>query len=188
MLGPSLKSHHHSYPHPHPHHQHQHHQRSSSQDTDVTIRSIPDDYPLEPREISDVRLVALKISNISWDLSSADVVECLPAVHLERQYVHIPIDRATGKTKAEMFVELRSMIDAVKCIAMYNRRILKGRVVTLTLSSLEELFRAHFPAFDVDCGPDVGPHQELLSAAECTSLIAICRNYKVAWSAVAHKT
>lgn len=156
------------------------HQRSSSQDSDNTIASHPDDHRALLKEISDVRLIALKISNISWDLSSSDVVEFLAAVRLERQHVHIPIDRSTGKTKADMFVELGSVIDAVKCIAMYNRRILKGRVVTLTLSSLEELFRVHFPSFDVDAGPTQGDFgQELLSVAECASLIAICRNYKV---------
>jgi RNA recognition motif-containing protein len=117
-------------------------------------------------------LAVIKISNIAWDLTSSDVIECLECVHTTKRHVHIPIDRATGKTKADMFVELPSMVEAIKCMAKYNKRILKGRAVTVTLSSLEELIHAHFP--------EATPRSsEFIAQTEAISLVAICKNYKV---------
>lgn len=124
-------------------------------------------------EVSDVRLSILKVSNISWDLASVDVIEYLGEVRLAKTHVHIPIDRASGKTRAEMFVEVPTMVEAIRSIAKYNKRILKGRAVTVSLSSMEELYHSHFPS-----GQDL-TSDEFISAADTDSLVAICRNYKV---------
>lgn len=126
------------------------------------------------QELEDVRLAVIKIANISWDLSSADVIEFLGGVKIDKRHIHIPIDRGTGKTKADMFVEVSSLIDAIRCIAKYNKRVLKGRAITLSLSSHEELFDAHFPSLVIDPWEGVP-----LTIEEAQSIIAICRDYKV---------
>jgi RNA recognition motif-containing protein len=121
------------------------------------------------QDLQDVRLAVIKISNISWDLTSKDVIEYLENASVERHHVHIPIDRSTGKTKADMFVELRSIVEGIKCMAKYSKRILKGRAVTVSLSSLEELYSTHFNSSGSD----------FFSQSEAVSLVNICRNYKV---------
>lgn len=128
-----------------------------------------DSYELLLRDLQDVRMSVIKISNISWDLSSTEVIEYLCSFILDKAHIHIPIDRQSGKTKAEMFVELPSILDAIKCIARYNNRLLKGRIVQVSLSSLEELYSAHFFL----------NQSELMSQAEAYSLVNICKNYKV---------
>ncbi|PJF19776.1 hypothetical protein PSACC_00413 [Paramicrosporidium saccamoebae] len=139
------------------------HSRTSSVDSVSSIES----HDRLQKDIQDVRLAVIKISNISWDLTSGDVMDFLESVPVQKHYIHIPIDRSTGKTKADMFVELSSMVEAIKCMAKYNKRILKGRAVTVSLSSLEELNSVHFPPVAV--GGD------FLSQAEAVSLAHFSR-------------
>lgn len=143
------------------------HCRSSSFDSTVS-----DSRDELLNDLADLRLAVVKLSNISWDLTSSDVLEFLDKMPLDKRHIHIPIDRLTGKTKADMFVELPSMVEAIKCMAKYNRRVLKGRAITVTISSLEELYLAHFLLHKVDLS-------EFLCQPEAQSLVAICRNYKV---------
>lgn len=126
------------------------------------------------REIENLRLAVVKISNIAWEVSSGDVVGSFTLYPLDKIHIHIPIDRTTGKTKAEMYVELPSIFEATRFISKYNRRVLRGRSIGVSLSSLEELYNAHFPKAIDQAGND-----EFLSEVEAISLVNICRNYKV---------
>lgn len=126
------------------------------------------------RDLEDICLAVIKIGNISWDLTSGDVLDFLGGSRIGKDHIHIPIDRSTGKTKADMFVELPSLVEAIRCVAKYNKRILKGRSVTLSISSHEELFDAHFPSLLLDPWG-----REPLTAEEIQSIVAICRDYKV---------
>ena len=60
------------------------------------------------------------------------------------QGIHILMDRFTGKTLSECFIEFPSVLDARKALEMQNR-VLKGRLVSVHVSSQEELSRALFP-------------------------------------------
>lgn len=142
------------------------HSRTSSIDSSTSLET----HEQLLVDLQDIRLAVIKISNISWGLTSADVVDFLEGVPVDKRHIHVPIDRQTGKTKADMFVELASMTEAIKCLARYNKRILRGRVVGITLASLEELSAAHFPTDNKG---------EFLSQAEACSLVNTCRNYKV---------
>lgn len=130
------------------------------------------------KDLSDLRMSVIKISNISWDLSSSDVIEFLAdCVRVEKHHVHIPIDRSTGKTKAEMYVEVPFPLDAIKCVSRYTRRVLKGRSVTVGLCSMEEMYMSHFPLNHLT--------SDLLTLADADAIISICRNYKVSrWMAI----
>lgn len=150
------------------------HRRTKSTDSSISFEQQQINSTLRLyREASDVRLAVVKISNIAWDLTSSDVQESLPDFPLGKEHIHIPIDRFTGKTKADMYIELPTIVEAIKCCAKYQRHIWKGRAIGLGLSSMEELIANHFPFYFMD------PHGELLTMAECISYINICRNYKV---------
>ena len=92
--------------------------------------------------------------------------------NVEESKIHIPIDKSTGKTRNETFVELKELSDAEKCVATLNRKILKGRPVSVQSSSFSELFNTHFP-FNV-------PEQNVfLTKDEVNSILTVCKNYKV---------
>lgn len=94
-------------------------------------------------------LPVLKMSNIPWDLSITDVINffhpiAVPHSHLPPFYtqgVHIVMNRSSGKTLSESYVEFTSQADAEKAIAGMNKTILKGRVITLSWASQKELYR-----------------------------------------------
>ena len=125
------------------------------------------------KEIKNLRFAVVKISNISWDVTSGDVVDTFTIYSLDKIHIHIPIDRSTGKTMGDLFIELPSIVEAIKFVQKYNRRPLKGRTITVTVSDMDELMAAHFTS-----RPEFGKGG-LISQADCTSLESICRNYKV---------
>jgi galactokinase/mevalonate kinase-like predicted kinase len=116
----------------------------------------------------------LKISNISWDTSTADIAEFLTgaSVTIRPHQIHIPIDRVTGKTRSDMYIEMSSVEDILRIMHQMNRRILKGRSLCMTMASFDGLYKVHFS--DPEDGSGLG-----VSKSEATSLINICRNYKV---------
>lgn len=118
----------------------------------------------------------LKISNISWDTSTADIAEFLAgaAVAIRPHQIHIPIDRVTGKTRSDMYIEMSSVEDILRIMHQMNRRILKGRSLCMTMASFDELYKVHFN--DPEDASGLG-----VSKSEATSLINICRNYKVSF-------
>lgn len=141
-----------------------------------TMEPAPDDKVLMS-EIENVRFTAVKISNIAWEVTSGEIVEKLTLLPLKKIHVHIPIDRTTGKTKAEMYIELPSIMEGLRFAAKYNRSVLKGRAISVAVSSLEELIKAHFPSLFDD--HDGSGESEIISHEEVHSLVNICRNYKV---------
>lgn len=125
------------------------------------------------KEISDIRFAAVKVGNIPWEISSSEIVETFSRlIPLKKLHIHIPIDRATGKTKPEMFIEMPTIRDALHFAGYYNRSILKGRAISVTNVSLDEVVLAHFPAL-------ADGNRDFLSQDEVASLVNICRNYKV---------
>lgn len=118
----------------------------------------------------------LKISNISWDTTTSDIVGMLEGFPVHMDHVHIPIDRATGKTKADMYVEMPDIEHCIKAISFYNRKIVKCRSLILNMASFEELYYVLFPIRYQAEEPIFG---FALSPSEVLSLLDICRNYKV---------
>lgn len=105
----------------------------------------------------------LRITNISWDTTSQDILDIFQ-VSLDQ--VHIPIDRTTGKTCGDLFIELPDVFTLLGTIDGHDRGILRGRSLCMSHSAHEELFAAHFP-------------NDILSDEEACSLINICKHYKV---------
>ncbi|KAI8804663.1 hypothetical protein BJ742DRAFT_775969 [Cladochytrium replicatum] len=111
--------------------------------------------PLKPSAIPyiDQDLPVLRISNISWDLTIGDIVAFfdpipVPTGHFSptfSQGAHIIMNRETGKTFSEAFVEFGSVKDAERAMAIRNRGFLKGRPVQVRWSRQSELMKALFP-------------------------------------------
>lgn len=69
-----------------------------------------------------------------------------PPEHLLPQNVHIIMDRTTGKTFNYAFIELAVTPEQAKVVVQArNQKVLKGRLVTVGLSSQDELMRSVFP-------------------------------------------
>lgn len=98
----------------------------------------------------DVRMGIVKISNITWDLSSSEVVDFINGFAckelITKDHVHIPIDWMTGKTKADVYVQLPSPLDVLRTIHLLDKKILKGRAMSLVESSEEEIYTSFFPS------------------------------------------
>lgn len=112
----------------------------------------------------------LKMTNIPWEVSSGDVRAFFHEYEVEIAGIHIPIDRASGKTRNEIYVEFSEFRELVDALARAHRQLLKSREVFLMRSSWIELLKAHFPRACKDA---------LLTTEEETSLATICRYYKV---------
>ncbi|KAF9984810.1 hypothetical protein BGZ65_012540 [Modicella reniformis] len=88
---------------------------------------------------------------IPWDISLHDMLSFFsdvphPPEHLLPQNVHILMDRATGKTFNSAFIELALTSHQAGLAAQARHlKMLKGRVVTVELSSQGELMRSIFP-------------------------------------------
>lgn len=121
---------------------------------------------------SSPRKPIIKIANFPWEVTKEDFAEFLMDFSIEESKIHIPIDRSTGKTKNEAYVELRELPDAERCIATLNRRFLKGRPVSVQSSSFTELFNTHFPFA-------ASEQNIFLTKEEINSILTICKNYKV---------
>ena len=106
----------------------------------------------------------LKISNISWDTTSEDIST---ALKIPLHQIHIPIDRFTGKTLGDIYVQLPDVYSLLDAIELHDRRLLRGRSLSMTASSLYELHSVFFPG---------GKH---LGEEDACSLINICKHYKV---------
>ncbi|KAG0032520.1 hypothetical protein BGZ82_006494 [Podila clonocystis] len=123
--------------------------------------------------------------------------------------VHILMDRATGKTFNSAFVELAlTSVDAGMVAQVKNLKVLKGRVVTVELSSQDELMRSVFPKWVglFENGEPLNPGDLLpsyegqesdgagamstpplatppfVTRDEINALLVVCRNYKLHFS------
>lgn len=115
----------------------------------------------------ELRQSILRISNISWDTSIEDIIIMFESLKIKHEHVHIPIDRESGKTKGEIFIEIKNIYDCFKAIELYDKRILKGRSLVLSLSSYPELYNSMFSGLGK------------FSQCESQKITVICRNYKV---------
>lgn len=100
------------------------------------------------------------------------------------------VDRSSGKTLSNAFVELKDQKEAHHAVASCNRKPLKGRLVHVSMSSQDELLNAIFPSWsgdfqdgmairtDDDTVPSKLGHT-FITRQEINSLLTICRNYKV---------
>ena len=117
----------------------------------------------------------LKMTNISWEISQQDVRDFLKGYPLSN--IFIPIDRTTGKTLNQVFVEFGQSFHPGErklpsSLELRQGEKIKGRPVTLSASSMNEVFETHFP----EAAPEDGVY---LNREEINSILAICRNYKV---------
>ncbi|KAJ3054061.1 hypothetical protein HK097_002752 [Rhizophlyctis rosea] len=108
---------------------------------------------LRKNVVSTKDFAVLKLRNISWDLSIPDVQAYfaplpVPIAHLGpyfTQGIHIVMNRTTGKTLSDCFIEFPTYSDAQRALELHGRGILKGRVVVAQWSSQAELMAALFP-------------------------------------------
>jgi hypothetical protein len=113
------------------------------------------------------------VAQIPWDVTLHDIGNHLSPIKLPRKggvaMIHVLMVRDTGKTRSDAFVEVANSIDANFTLRERQRRILKGRIVTISRSSQEELMRAVFPTFPGDFfGVDaIPPRSELLHQLSC---------------------
>ncbi|KAG2219001.1 hypothetical protein INT45_007663 [Circinella minor] len=164
------------------------------------------------------RYAVAKISNvrIPWSVSIHDIEELfnnpelgikLPSKQETAQYVHIIIDKSSGKTLSEAYVEFESEHDISKVLQKVKTPHVKTRRVYITRSSSEQLFRAVFPRWcgafinDIPSTADkqnprkiTAPHLSSIIASpppppppfvegqEYDSLLAVCRNFKLHFS------
>ncbi|KAF9290424.1 hypothetical protein BGZ68_007052 [Mortierella alpina] len=106
--------------------------------------------PTTPRTNA-IQWAVVRVTNIPWDVSLQDMLAFFagfphPPEHLLSQNVHILMDRSTGKTFNSAFVELALTPHQAGMVAQArNLKVLKGRLVTVELSSQDELMRSLFP-------------------------------------------
>ncbi|KAJ3171666.1 hypothetical protein HDU88_007746 [Geranomyces variabilis] len=173
-------------------------------------------YQLRPNAPPSAGFAVLKVSNIAWNLSIGDIVSffapfTVPVGHAGpyfTQAVHIVMNRATGKTQSECFVEFPTYMDAQRALELHGRGILKGRIVVTQWSTQAELADALFPhraghhkepnVMEHDAGQDDGYGESgliydhhlsapatdgvFLLREEINALLLVCRNYKLHFS------
>jgi RNA recognition motif-containing protein len=128
-------------------------------------------------EVDDgINLHVIKIGNIPWEVSSRDICGMIQPYLLQREphqeWVHIPIDRGTGKTLSDLFVEIPTIYEAAAICSKLDRIIWKQRALTVTLSTYEELLSVHF-------NPSAMAMRQYITREDVSNIIGICRNYKV---------
>jgi hypothetical protein len=110
------------------------------------------------------------------------------------------MDRTTGKTLSDAYVEFVSYSDMQCAVEQCNMRPLKGRIVGVQECSQEEFLRVVFPKWrgkfigTTAVPPDASVLRTMSTAAggnvsgacppfvtreEINSLLVVCRNYKV---------
>ncbi|KAI8917017.1 hypothetical protein DFJ77DRAFT_547854 [Powellomyces hirtus] len=171
---------------------------------------------LRPNVTPTGSFAVLKLSNIAWNLSLADVASyfapfTIPIGHVAPHYtqgVHIVMNRATGKTHSDCFVEFPTYTDAQRALDLHSRGILKGRIVVTQWSTQAELVDVLFPhraghfketkIMEHDsCPEDAYGEGGLMSGQplatsskegvfllreEINALLLVCRNYKLHFS------
>ncbi|KAF8969301.1 hypothetical protein BGZ46_010690 [Entomortierella lignicola] len=126
----------------------------TSMNTSLSFSILPNLPPAVPPtslRTEAIQWAVVRVTNIPWDVSLQDMHAFFsgfpqPPEHLLSQNVHILMDRATGKTFNSAFVELAlTSYQAGMVASARNLKVLKGRLVTVELSSQDELLRAVFP-------------------------------------------
>ncbi|KAI8980327.1 hypothetical protein BDB01DRAFT_898224 [Pilobolus umbonatus] len=161
----------------------------------------PIPHPAYLNEASITPYYCVKVSNISWDISQHDIKaffkNCtLPSSSIHSQSIHIMMDRLTGKTYSECYVEFPSELEARKAIKFGNQKFLKGRITTVSLCSSDELLKVIFPKWKGkfinnkavpfvqyrDRSAIGQAYPPFVTREEINSLLVICKNYKLHFS------
>ncbi|KAJ3278845.1 hypothetical protein HK104_001973 [Borealophlyctis nickersoniae] len=111
-------------------------------DTASTMNSLVSLLQLRPNAPATTDFAVLKIRNISWDL------KYVPLGHVAPHYtqgVHVVMNRTTGKTQSECFIEFPTYMEAERALDLHERGVLKGRVVVVQWSTQAELMSSLFP-------------------------------------------
>ncbi|GAA5811843.1 hypothetical protein MFLAVUS_005289 [Mucor flavus] len=148
-----------------------------------------------------------KISNIPWDVSQNGVRHFFsnwrsPSLSVYTQSIHIMMDRTTGKTLSDAYVEFTSISDMRRAIEARNQKPLKGRIVSVTECSQEELLTVVFPKWrgqfhgtlaippaseivrtmSTAAGGGNSGCPPFITREEINSLLVVCKNYKLHFS------
>ncbi|RKO83424.1 hypothetical protein BDK51DRAFT_49976 [Blyttiomyces helicus] len=111
---------------------------------------------MRPNVPSTAGFAVLKLKNIPWDLCISEVCRFFASSEVAighspphlTQAVHIIMNRETGKTQSECFVEFPTVGDAQRALVRNSGRgCLRGRNVVAAWSSQEELRAALFPTW-----------------------------------------
>lgn len=109
------------------------------------------------------------------------------------------MDRTTGKTLSDAYVEFSSVSDMRRAIETRNQKPLKGRVVSVNECSQEELLSVVFPKWrgqfhgtlaippasevvrtmSTAAGGGNSGCPPFITREEINSLLVVCKNYKV---------
>lgn len=123
-----------------------------------------------------VNLAMIKIGNIPWDISTCDVVELIDPFLIKykpnQDWVHIPMDKVTGKTLSELYVEIPTITEAQNICINLDKHILKQRALSVSLSDYSELFSVLIKREAIYT-------HEYINAEEASKILDICKNYKV---------
>ncbi|KAI8980996.1 hypothetical protein BDB01DRAFT_851411 [Pilobolus umbonatus] len=150
-------------------------------------------------------LPCVKLSNIPWDVSQNDIrlffgynkitANSFPSIH-------IMMDRYTGKTLSDAYVEFANKEDVYLAIDTTNQTALKGRIITVTECSQEELLTVIFPkwrgqfygisaippnldivrSMSTAAGGGSSGCPPFITREEINSLLMVCKNYKLHFS------
>jgi RNA recognition motif-containing protein len=109
------------------------------------------------------------------------------------------MDRTTGKTLSDAYVEFSTVADMRRAIDTRNQKPLKGRIVSVTECSQEELLTVVFPKWrgkfqgtsaippateivrtmSTAAGGGSSGCPPFITREEINSLLVVCKNYKV---------
>lgn len=109
------------------------------------------------------------------------------------------MDRTTGKTLSDAYVEFSTIADMRRAIDTRNQKPLKGRIVSVTECSQEELLAVVFPKWrgkfqgtnaippatevlrtmSTAAGGGSSGFPPFITREEINSLLVVCKNYKV---------
>lgn len=123
-----------------------------------------------------INFAIIKIGNIPWEISTRDIVELIEPFlwkgKASQDWVHIPIDRVTGKTLSDLFVEIPTLYEAQIICSNLDKNILKQRALNVSMSDYEELLT-------ILIKPEAAVSNCFITMNEVESLLDICTNYKV---------
>ena len=127
-------------------------------------------------KLETINFAMIKIGNIPWEISTRDVVEMISPFLWKskpsQDWVHIPIDRVTGKTLSDLFVEIPTVYEAQVICDHLDRCIMKQRALSVSMSSYDELLTVLIKPEALATGFFITPD-------EVDKILEICTNYKV---------
>ncbi|ORZ02501.1 hypothetical protein BCR43DRAFT_481644 [Syncephalastrum racemosum] len=149
----------------------------------------------------------IRISNIPWSITLTELRSLVSHVNMpspdeHAQNVHVIINKSTGKTMADAYIEVLSEQDVQKAVNSYKHPPIKGRKVFIVPSSQDQMLADLFPEWPGqfvhgvpvldnkepptsivdDDEATAPPPPPLIQRQEFESLLQICRNFKVHFS------